>query len=47
MLQIDEQIIADIIATDAAAIREGKIVIVKRGVYDPVRLRLLEPPTVH
>jgi hypothetical protein len=45
--QRDDEIIADIIAKDRAAIAEGSVVTVTRGRQDPVKLRLLEPPTVH
>jgi hypothetical protein len=45
--QSDEQIIADIIASDKRAIENGTIVLVKRGAHDPIVLRLLESPTVH
>ena len=45
--QPDAEVIADIIATDRAAIAEGKIVRVVRGVQDPVVLRILEPAVVH
>ena len=43
----DNAIIADVIAQDKRAIREGNIVRVVRGALEPVVLRLLEPPTVH
>lgn len=43
----DEQVINDIIASDAQAIAEGTVVVIKRGVLDPACLRVLEPPTVH
>jgi hypothetical protein len=45
--QTDEQIIADIIARDNWCIAVGTVVVISRGNTDPVRLRLLEPPTVH
>jgi len=40
--QTDEEIIADIIATDAVSITLGKVVRIKRGTVDPVCLRILE-----
>jgi hypothetical protein len=45
--QNDSEIIKDILATDAARIAAGRIVEVRRGVLEPVVLRLLEPVVVH
>jgi hypothetical protein len=45
--QSDNEIIKDIISTDARIIADSKIVVIQRGALDPVRLRVLEPPTVH
>jgi hypothetical protein len=43
----DDQIIAEILATDRALIAAGKVVTITRGRTDPVQLRLLESPTCH
>jgi hypothetical protein len=40
--QTDEEIIADIITTDTAAIAAGRVVRIVRGTQDPAVLRLLE-----
>ena len=44
--QTDDQIVKDIIQTDAAAIAAGKIVSVRFGVIEPDYIRYLEPVNV-
>lgn len=44
--QKDDEIVADIIATDKQAIAEGRIVVVQKGNTDPVFFRTLEPTQV-
>ena len=47
LVQRDEIVIADIIATDKTMIAAGRIVEVRRGRNEPIVLRFLEAPSVH